>query len=80
MSNGKVGSDTIESILDGIKDLDPGAAEVVALVEGLLRLVPEALTDVRTLVERIESDGPIAPVVAEDIDKLQTELAQPVKG
>lgn len=79
-SSQKVGADVIQSILGTIEALDPGAADVLAIVEGALEIVPEAIDLVEGLIAEIKGTkvAPLEPQVESDTQAAADALTQPL--
>jgi hypothetical protein len=76
----KVGADALSSILQTVDQLDPSASDVVAIIGGLLALVPTAVADVQTLIAQIQGAPvtPIEPGIVQADAAILAELNTPV--
>lgn len=76
----KVGADVIASIIATIEALDPAAADVLAIVQGVLTLVPSAITLVEDLIAKLKGGQTqdIAPGVEKRLADAQADLDTPI--
>lgn len=70
----------VGSIIATIEALDPAAADVLAIVQGILTLVPGAITLVEDLIAQLKGKQTpaIAPGVEQRLDAAQADLDTPI--
>jgi hypothetical protein len=70
----------ISGILGAVSAMDPPAAAVVLIIQGLLAIAPEAIDLVKTVIAQIEGKNtdPVSPQIQTDTQAIAAELAQPL--
>lgn len=72
--------EALQSIVKVIEVLDPGAAPILMLVEGVLKIAPEAIQGVEDLIKKLKTPTttPLEPQIASDTAAAVKELEGPL--
>ena len=70
----------LSAVLAAVSAVDPPAAAVVLIIQGLLAVAPSAIDLIKTVIAQIEGNNvtPISPQIEADTSAIAAELLKPL--